>query len=336
MRALAKVVLIGLFLVPQWMGEPRAVRIGDRPRVEVKRIPLDAREPAQMRAGRLTYLGGWHFTSSDRAFGGYSSLSIQGERFTLLGDGGLTFAFDMGRDLIPRRFRFGALPDGPGTGWAKSDRDSESIAVDPVSGRAWVGFERSNAIWRYAPGLTRAERWVKPAAMRDWPENGGAEAVVRLANGRFLVFSENEKVGGGARRALLFDRDPTDSGARVATFAYRPPAGYLPTDAAQLDSRRLLVLTRAARLPEGFTAKLTLVDLTAIRAGAHVKGEVIATFAAPLVHDNFEGVAVTREGGATIVWLVSDDNGPSWFQRTLLLKFRLDDPVPAQSKRRAG
>jgi hypothetical protein len=55
-----------------------------------------------------------------------------------------------------------------------------------------------------------------------------------------------------------------------------------------------------------------------------VRGRVIATLRRPLVHDNFEGLAISRERGRTIVWLVSDDN-QLFLQRTLLLKFALDD-----------
>ena len=42
--------------------------------------------------------------------------------------------------------------------------------------------------------------------------------------------------------------------------------------------------------------------------------------------DNFEGVAVADDGGgAPLVYILSDDNF-NFFQRTLLLLFRLDEP----------
>jgi hypothetical protein len=104
-----------------------------------------------------------------------------------------------------------------------------------------------------------------------------------------------------------------------------PPAKYRPVDAVELPDGRLLVLTRRFSMLHGFfTNKLVLVGRGTIQPGARVTSQVIATLAAPLIHDNFEGLAVTREQGATIVWLMSDDNGPTWLQRTLLLKFRLD------------
>ena len=50
------------------------------------------------------------------------------------------------------------------------------------------------------------------------------------------------------------------------------------------------------------------------------------------VYAGEEGIAITREGAATIAWLVSDDN-LFVLQRTLLFKFRLDLPEtpPARS-----
>ncbi|WP_163365749.1 esterase-like activity of phytase family protein, partial [Enterobacter asburiae] len=67
---------------------------------------------------------------------------------------------------------------------------------DPATGQIWVGFERYNAIWRYDDGLTRAERSVEPAAMRDWSENGGPESMVRLRDGRFVAIGETSRPRG--------------------------------------------------------------------------------------------------------------------------------------------
>lgn len=102
-----------------------------------------------------------------------------------------------------------------------------------------------------------------------------------------------------------------------------PYGRYDPADATALPNGDLLVLDRAFRLPFRFSNRLSLVPASAIRAGSVARGELLATLDSPLIHDNFEGVATTIEHGATIVWLVSDDNQLP-LQRTLLLKFRLD------------
>jgi hypothetical protein len=68
------------------------------------------------------------------------------------------------------------------------------------------------------------------------------------------------------------------------------------------------VLNRRFALPFNFTAKLMIIDPKAIRPGERVKGEEVATFTAPLLHDNFEGLVVPQEGPDTVIWIVSDDN----------------------------
>ncbi|MHA6723225.1 esterase-like activity of phytase family protein [Sphingomonas sp. RS2018] len=323
MRAVLIIVLV-LLLVPTWSGDERLPLYDGTPTVRVERVALDADDPARDRVGRLRYLGGVHLTSDDPAFGGFSAMSIVGDRFTLLGDGGLLYAFTMGDDWRPRDERFLALPGGPGSGWMKQDRDSESMAVDPTTGQIWVGFERANAIWRYAPDFARPERSVQLAAMRDWPENGGAETMVRLSDGRFVVLAETARVTGGGRQALMLSGDPTLAGMRVTRFAYIPPEGYKAVDAAELPDGRLLVLNRRLSFGDGWTTIVSVLDLAAVREGARVGSQPIARLAAPVLHDNFEGIAVVREGGATIVWMVSDANGLEPWQRTLLLKFRLE------------
>ncbi|WP_294301721.1 esterase-like activity of phytase family protein [uncultured Sphingomonas sp.] len=320
------IILAVLIVVPSWSGDERLPLWDAVPTVTATRVPLSEAQPALRRLGPLTYLGGVHLSSRNWAFGGYSSLIVRGDRFLLLSDGGLTLDFAMGADWRPRDARVGELPDGPGTGWRKSDRDSESMVADPKTGDLLVGFERANAIWRYDAALTRVIRHYAPPAMKRWPRNGGPEAMAILKDGRTVVFAEDASMPGGrpGKQALIFPADPTDPQTRPRRFAFVPPDGYDPTDAVVLPDGRLLVLTRALTLREFFTAKLVLVDSRTIRAGATVRGREIASFTGDVIHDNFEGLAVTREGRTTVVWVLSDDNGPSLFERSLLLKFRFD------------
>ena len=103
------------------------------------------------------------------------------------------------------------------------------------------------------------------------------------------------------------------------------PLGYRITDASQLPDGRLLLLERRIGFPEGFTAKLLILDPAKITRDATVAGTVIATLAPPLLVDNMEGLAITQEQGRSIVWLVSDNNFNA-IQRTLLMKFALNLP----------
>ena len=338
MRILQSVLLL-LFLTPPWMGEKRLALLGPDPIFDAKRIPLDVANPALKRVGQLTWLDGVELTSRDPAFGGFSALAVAGDRFTLLSDGGNIVRFRMdSRGRLSER-GFAELPAGPGAGWLKQDRDSESLTTDPKTGRLWVGFERANAIWRFSPGFARGETHAAPRAMADWPTNMGAEAMARLPDGGFIVIGERAPwPGRKGRAAIRFSGDPAEQPNKGFRFSYVPPAHYDPSDMAMLPDGRLLVLNRRFALPFNFSAKLTVIDFGAIRPGAVVRGREIATLASPLLHDNFEGVAVTREGGATIVWIVSDDN-QLFLQRSLLLKFRLEPdtgPDSAAPIRRRG
>lgn len=306
--------------------EPRPV-LGASADMTATPVALDPAQPPRRRVGALTYLGGVRLTSADPAFGGFSAMHVIGDRFLLVSDGGNIVRFAMGPDWKPRDISFGDI-QGPGGGWWKGDRDAEAMTGDPATGRLWVSFERWNRIARYDSTLARLERSAEPPAMRRWFSNGGGEAMARLRGGAFVVIAERSRAKPGksmGRAAIRFDGDPVEAPRRGFRFSYLPPAGYDPSDLAELPDGRLLVLNRRVTLTEFFTAKLTLVDPSDIRPGAEVKGREIATIGPPLTRDNFEALAVTREGSATIVWLATDDNREV-FERSLLMKFRLDLP----------
>lgn len=317
-------VLIVLVCQLSASGEQPSLYFNGKAEMSATPVAIDPADPKQVKVGSLTYLGGIRLTSPQAAFGGFSSMQVVGDRFTLLSDGGHIVRFRMGADFKPRDLHVGALTAGPGTGWLKSERDSESQTGNPATGQVWVGFEHFNAIWRY--GATgRAEAHAEPEAMADWSSNGGPEAMVRLASGRFVVISETTRPREGkGREGVIFAGDPTDPKAKAQGFVYHPPQGYDPTDMAELPDGRVLVLNRRVSLADFFTAKLVVIDRGAIRPGASVTGREIATLAKPLLHDNYEALAVTQEAGATIVWIASDDNR-EWFEWSLLLKFRLED-----------
>ncbi|MFV0625093.1 esterase-like activity of phytase family protein [Sphingomonas sp. ac-8] len=324
---IVSVVLLTLALVPSWTGTvPRQV-LGKHADVAATPVPLRAGDPANRRLGALTYLGGVRLTSRDPAFGGFSAMRVEGDRVTLLSDYGSVVRFRIDGKWRVSAPEFLTLPGGPGTGWEKRDRDSESLAVDPATGQLWVGFERANAIWRYSADFARVERHVVPKAMAKWPSAKGAEAMVRLRSGAFLVFSEGAGKGrpGRGLDAIRFEGDATEHPDRGFHFRYLPPSGTSPTDVVELADGRLIVLHRAASLGEGFTAIVSLVDARAIRPGALVEGRQIARLAGEVIHDNYEALAVTYENDAPILWIASDDN-QMWFEQSLLLKFRLDLP----------
>jgi hypothetical protein len=288
-------------------------------------LRLDESNLQRTTVGSLKFLSAWELRSDNGDFGGISALvALKGGRFLGVSDAGALIGFGMsGDDRVDRPF-IAALPGAFGKGVTYKDRDSEGIAYDAVSGRVWVSYEHSHAIRRFPASMSRVDGMARPAAMRHWPNNKGAEAMIRLSDGRFLAFAEGGAED-GVYPAIQFSGDPVEPGTAHFPFRYRPTEGYRITDGTQLPDGRLLLLERRIGFPQGFTAKLLILDPTKIRRDAVVSGDVIATLEPPLLVDNMEGVAITQENGRTVVWLISDNNFNA-IQRTLLMKFVLTLP----------
>lgn len=295
--------------------------------IEAAPIPLDSEDPGRVKLGSLRYLGGWSLSSRHPSFGGISSMVMtsQGE-LAALNDTGERFLFRPRTGTI--RARLIPLPVFPAeAAEPRWEWDSESMATDPASGKVWVGFELIHRICRYSADFVRIERCAKPRALQRWSATSGMESFQRLPDGRFLGIAEKSKGPHGGMDVVLFRGDPVDPATPPPVhLGYRPPEGFLPTDALWLGRGRMLVLNRRLSLLDGFTAVLTLVDVGAhmgtLRQGAVLTGRPVARFVSPVAHDNFEVLTLAHEQGRPVLWVVSDDNH-YFFQRTLLLKFSL-------------
>ena len=262
-------------------------------------------------------------------------LAMPDSRFVLLSDAGVLAGFTLDeKKSVARRPFIAPLPDGPEAPnkYAKKNWDAESLVYDANSGQYWVGYEQGQGVWRYGRSFARTLSSNIPKAMKNWPINGAAEAMLRLPDGRTIVFSESAPYKKGGYEALIFNNDPSVAGAIPEIFGYIPPKGYHLTDATLLDKERALLLHRRLSLTEGFTAIITTIDLADITVGATVTSRQIGTLKPPIKIDNMEAIATTRERGDTIIWIASDDNFMS-FEENLLLKFRF---IPDIQKRKGG
>ncbi|HZG47188.1 MAG TPA: esterase-like activity of phytase family protein [Allosphingosinicella sp.] len=294
-------------------------------RLVVEPVPLNRQAPGQLELGPLRYLGGWSLSSDDRRFGAISALAADADGTLLaLSDHATLYRFAP-PGLGPATVAIHPLGDGPEGLTKKIHRDSEAMALADRS--LWVVFENSNEVWRYAGPDFRAVAKAAPEAMKKWPLNRGAEALLRLAGGRFLLISEDEDER-GVSDALLFLGDPADPSTRAQPLRIDPAPGQRVTDAALLPDGRLLLLTRGLSIWNSWTARLLVARLPD-GAGEMIETQQVAAFDPPLTRDNMEGLAVTQEGGRTIVWLASDDNLLP-LQRTLLLKFEWVEQAAAR------
>lgn len=265
--------------------------------------------------------GVWQYSADSMQFGGFSAM----------------FALRSGilRAFSDRSFRFTLtepdLPDGVRKlnrqlvqpRYQNSLTDIEAATRAPDTGHYWLAYEQTHLIHRFT--IASAADGVRDLTGEvDWPKNGGIEAMVRLADGRFVILPENNRTG------LIFDADPVDGGA-PASFAFRSPVdGYAATDLAQLPDGRLLVLMRSLEWPSRqswppFSALLAIGAAPA--AGGTFAPETALKLGGVLPRDNYEGLAVRpRDDGRLDVWVISDDNF-SVFQRSLLAKLVFDPDV---------
>ncbi len=325
---------IALIIGPNPMVAVRAPPRNMSQIITARPILLDPARPTLRQVGPLRILEEWWLDSANSKFGGYSALAILGPRHLLLGsDTGMVAGLELAPDGRVSHQFIAPLPDGPGDGKhsVKTDRDLESLTSDRPRGLIWAGYEHSNQIWRYSRGLARATGHVAPPLMRDWNQNGGAEAMARLSDGRFLVLAETSGGPGSGTDALLFAADPVAATTPPPLrFAYDAGTMGRVTDAAELPDGRVLLLHRKVSLWNGWTSTLAIADPRTIARGHVWRATPIARFAAPITSENFEGLAVEASPQGAIIWMISDDNLADW-QRTLLLRMLLPGVTAANA-----
>ncbi|MCT2401339.1 esterase-like activity of phytase family protein [Novosphingobium mangrovi (ex Huang et al. 2023)] len=323
MRRNIALVLLFLLLGLTWV---RSAKIPREPQLAVQYVPLavaKGADPAH-HLGAFKLDGVWQMASPSRIFGSYSALLPMPDRSLLaLSDSGTYLRF-MPPDAAARQFEAGNLLKD--RSWSKAGRDVESATRDPRTGEIWLGLEGSNSVIHLKPDLDLI-RQVRPNTISGWGSNTGPEAMTRLSDGRFVLLREAFAGWFERRRhdAVVFEGDPT-TGPRSWHFVFDGPAGFSPTDMAQLPDGRLLILMRRLiwPMPQRFAGRIAIGDPADIRPGKAWKVREVARIASSLPVDNFEGLAVVPAGENRLtVWIISDDNFAR-LQRTILWKLSVD------------
>lgn len=284
--------------------------------------------------GTMRFVRGWHLVSPHSRFGGFSALARTGAGgFQLVGDNGYWTRFSLDSQGAVSDVRIRALPTPDGRPARKSMADAEAMFVDRASGKSWIALEGINQIWRLDADLAAIEARRKLPRAR-WPTNRGPEAMARLADGRTIVFSEDADDDPRGREALVYRGDPAVPGPAPIRFFYASDGRGLVSDAAPLPDGRILLVHRRLGFDPVFTTIIAIVDPADIKAGAVVRARSIGRVPRPLA-ENYEGAAVSVEGGRTFLWLVADNNFNVW-QRSLLLQFELIDLPPKKGAGQKG
>mgnify|MGYP002640750841 CR=1 FL=1 len=301
---------------------PRAAISGE---YTTRPVQLDVNNMDLDRVGRLEWRGGVEITSTDSRFGGLSGLRIDpdGRRLTAVSDRGSWFQ----ATVLYRNGRLSGLKDpqsselrnGAGRPVKDKNGDAESIATHDGTS-ILVSFERRHRVGRYTSPASPASPVTIPSEIQNLSNNGGVEAMTHLCNGQLLLVAEKNKTRDPHVQGWLQKNTGWDS------FTYNTLAGYRPTGATTLPDCRIMFIERSYSLIAGVSARVTIVDAAAFRAGASITPREIARFDFPVVVDNFEGISARRsKSGETLVYIVSDDNFNP-LQRTLLLMFALSPP----------
>lgn len=326
MRRVLLILIVALGLSPGLVWRSPVPEPDFSQRVILTRLAVPKGEAARIGSDGPVVTGAWRLSSPNSEFGSYSALVAPGGNMLLaISDHGQFLRFPM-PGSGPGATALGTVL--PGSDQYKTLQDMESATRDPATGRIWLGLEFRQGFVRLDKDLANPES-VSPPQMQGWRSNSGPEAMVRLADGRFVVLAEAPLEWSDATSpGLLFPGDPL-GGEEAMEFRFAPPAGYNPSDMVQLPDGRVLILLRGLKfLPPGFTARMVMADPAEIRAGGEWPWQDVGELASSLPIDNYEGIAVTggENGGPLTLWLISDDNGARLLQRTLLL--RLEWRVP--------
>ncbi|MFN4011174.1 MAG: esterase-like activity of phytase family protein [Pannonibacter sp.] len=291
------------------------------------------------RFGKLTFLGGLDLTATNREIGGLSGLIMLdgGAQMLAVTDNALWVAARIrqspeGAPLGLGDVRYAPMLDAKGIELRKtSSSDTEAVTLGRNRGKLelFVATERTNRILRFAWPLTSAgSRLISgvetPKGVRSLRGNKGLEA---------LAAAPDEGPLGGALVAIG-ERGQSQAhnlpgfiigGPRAGSFEIERSGNYDATDAAFLPGGDLLLLERRFNLRDWVGMRLRRFAAADVKPGAVLTGEILMEAGPSHQIDNMEGLAVHQDAaGRTILTLLSDDNR-SLLQRTLLLRFRLDD-----------
>ena len=302
--------------------------------IDIRAVPItsfDNRDATRRVFGALEFRGGLELTSTDKDFGGLSSLRVaaDGEHFISLSDKGRWFRGRIVyRDGAPAGIVDAEMapalgPDGAplaARGWF----DTESLAED--GGTLYAGIERVEKIVRFNYGrdglLARGEPIPVPPDFKTFTFNKSLECLVMVPKsmpraGTLVAVTERSLDAAGNHRSYLL------KGKNVGRFTVRRSDEFDVSDCAILPSADLLLLERRFSYARGLAIRIIRIPLASVNPGALVDGKELLKADLGYQIDNMEGLSVHRNAqGEIILTLISDDNF-SALQRTLLLQFAL-------------
>ena len=265
---------------------------------------------------------GWRATDG---LGSLSGLTVnaQGNRVVAVSDKGSFVSGRLIRDAQGAITGVERLVSGPllgprGEAVRRFDVDAEGLTIGR-DGRLYVSFEANHRVWAYSAMDEAADPLPQPAVFRDLQNNSGLEALFTGPDGNLHAIPERS---GALDRPFPVYRLAGGRWSRAFGIPRRPPQLVVGADVGP--DGRLYVLERHWNGLLGFS---TRVRRFGIATGGVYEEEVLLESRIGL-YDNLEGISAWRDtGGQVRLLLVSDDND-SFFQRTELVEFVVEEGDP--------
>jgi hypothetical protein len=271
-------------------------------------------------APRAEHLGSWTWETGVPGLYGFSAieLSEDGERFTVMGDGGQIVRGRIHRtDGVVdglRQWKFTSLRGTAGGPMERSYRDSEGLAIAP-DGTAYVSFEWMHRVWSYPDLEVPARPLPLHRDFRGFPGNGGLEALA--VDGEGTLFAVPERSGGLTAPFPVYRfRD----GVWDIPFTIERRGEFLPVGADFGPDGLFYLLERRFLGIFGLQSRVRRFAIE----GDTIGQEQTLMETRPWTHDNLEGIAVWRDAEGFIrLTMISDDNGRAPLQRTEFVDYRV-------------
>lgn len=281
--------------------------------------------PSPIEGSRLAFEGGLVLNGPSR-LGALSGLLLDGDRMLAATDTG---DFVLAR-LVFDGERLTGIADVAIGG--RRDKDGDPIGEKVVGdaealargdGEIFVLVESLRALLAYpADGLVvdlaATPRTVPLSQEERRVGGGGLEALASRPDGSLVMIGEGRDGAAKTVPAAIV-------GGRRFALARRD--GFAVTGADILPGGDMVIVERRYRGGLDVAMRVRRIGADAVASGKVADGPILmeAGFSAEI--DNMEAIAAEVSGGAIYLTLASDDNHSFW-QRTLLLRFRIADPLP--------
>lgn len=323
-------------------AEAQGVRALISPReiaIEAQAIPhfLPA-APQTSRFGKLTFLGGVEIKSKDPDFGGLSGLVVEpdGKSFIAITDRShwFTGSFIIQGEAITGIAQARIAPMlAPNGRRLRESRYYDTEGLARQGRHLLVSVERNHAILRYEwEGQGFAARPVllpTPPSLATLDKNSGVEAVGVLPTqsplaGTIIAIAEQAPQQSDQQNPAKDIPGYLIGGKAPRFFRVKMRDEFAITDLCFLPNGDMLILERRFGLLSGIAMRIRRIPVAQIAPDAILDGDILIEADGRYALDNMEGMAVHQDSqGRTLLTLVSDDNF-SAFQRSLILRFRME------------